>query len=66
MMNCRTNALGGRAYECNTCGHTQVSYKFLSKSTLHLMPRNQQRSLGGSEKERCSQCALFPCGIYHA
>jgi hypothetical protein len=26
MMNCRTAALGGHAYDCDTCGHTQVSY----------------------------------------
>lgn len=26
MMDCRTAALGGRAYGCEGCGHTQVSY----------------------------------------
>jgi hypothetical protein len=26
LINCRTSALGGRTYECGTCGHTQVSY----------------------------------------
>ena len=26
MMNCRTAALGGNAYGCEGCGHTQVSY----------------------------------------
>jgi hypothetical protein len=26
IMNCRTSALGGRTYECGSCGHSQVSY----------------------------------------
>jgi hypothetical protein len=26
ILNCRTSALGGRTYECGSCGHSQVSY----------------------------------------
>lgn len=26
ILNCRTSALGGRTYECGSCGHNQVSY----------------------------------------
>src|SRR4051794_38973163 len=26
IMSCRTSDLGGHAYECETCGHTQVRY----------------------------------------
>lgn len=26
IMNCRSSALGGRTYECNSCGHTKISY----------------------------------------